>query len=205
MNQDDLCLLLRGLTPVEWLARREAFYARAFGPLRQPAVYHFEDDGHPHIDVYVIAPTPARPHLTLVTGGMADRAQPVRPSIPPRIEILTYTEAGEADLSRLAIILRELASLPFLHGVHLAPGVLVRGSRPILSGSTLSHAALTADVTPAEPFLVDGGEEVRFLLVEFVAESELAHGVAHGGDRLAALLREKDVSPVLRPARPAVV
>jgi len=138
MKKDDLLELLRRLPPADWLRRRETFYEKAFGPLRQPAVFHFEDDGDPHVDVYVIASTESRPHLTLVTGGLADRAQPgprdgdpVAKLFPRGIELVTYAEANETQLTRLALILRELSSLPLLFGVTLAPGVLVRGSRPI--------------------------------------------------------------------------
>ena len=34
----------------KWLLRRERFYETALGPMRQPAVYHFDDDHDPHID-----------------------------------------------------------------------------------------------------------------------------------------------------------
>jgi len=60
-------------------------------------------------------------------------------------------------------------------------------------------------VTPKDPFLVDGGEEVRFLLVEFVTETELRHGVEHGGDDLADVLREMGVPKVLHPERLSVL
>jgi hypothetical protein len=180
--------------------------------MRQPGVFHFEDDGNPHIDVYVIDKTERRPHLTLVTGGMADRACPgprdgdaVANPPPKRIELMTHAEADETQITRLALILRELASLPFGFGVTLAPGALVRGSRPVFPGATLRHAVITADVTPPEPFLVDGGEEVRFLLVEFVTENEFRHGVAHGGEDLVDVLREMGVPKVLRPTRLTVL
>ena len=76
MNEDRLPGTLRGAAPVEWVLRREAFFERAFGPMRQPGVYHFEDDRNPHIDVYTLSRTKDRPFETLITGGMADRPQP---------------------------------------------------------------------------------------------------------------------------------
>ncbi|MCU0724746.1 MAG: suppressor of fused domain protein [Planctomycetes bacterium] len=180
-----------------WLLRRERFYEHGLAPMRQPAVYHFDDDHDPHIDVYALARTPQRPFETLITGGLADRPQPgVRAGegFPRRVELLLRTPAAE---EWAVLILREIASLPFAFDLRLAPGVIIRGSRAVRPGSTLCHGLLGPAGEPGlDGFTVDG-EPVAFLLLELVTEAELVRGVREGGLALLAALREHKVDPVV--------
>lgn len=193
------------LVDARWLLRRERFYERGVAPMRQPAVYHFEDDHDPHIDVYALSRTEARPFETLITGGLADRPQPgVKPGgeDPRRVELLLR-------MPRIAhwaaLALREVASLPFAHGVPLAPGLLIRGNRAIRPGSSLRHGLLgPADEPGLDGFTVDG-EAVTFLLLELVTEKEHAFGLREGGEALLGVLRERDVSPLLQLRRPSAL
>jgi hypothetical protein len=188
-----------------WIRRRELIYERALGPLRQPAVYHWDDDGNPHIDVYVIARADGRPYETLVTGGMSDRVQPgvaAGDGLPRRVELMLKLPQA-ADWA--AMVLREIASLPFLFGVRLSAGVLVRGSRPVRPGATVRHVLLGPAEEPGlADFSVDG-EAVEFLLAQPVTEAELRHGVARGGRGLLRLLRRRGVGPVCDPDRASIL
>ncbi|MHC4861941.1 MAG: suppressor of fused domain protein, partial [Planctomycetota bacterium] len=125
-----------------WIRRRERFYAGALGPMREPAVYHWDDDGDPHVDVYIIGRSRSRPFETLITGGLADRPQPGVPILsdrPRRVEVLL--RIGRAE-DWAAMILREISTLPFLFGLALEEEGLIQGSRPIRPGSDLRHALL---------------------------------------------------------------
>ena len=196
---------LTSMLDAPWMRRRESFYERALGPMRQPAVYHWEDDGNPHVDVYAIGRSASRPFETLITGGMADRPQPgVRAGedLPRRVELVMKIDKGE---HWAAMVLRELASLPFLFGVRLSAGAMVRGSRPVQPESNLRHAVLgPAGETGLDGFTVDG-EAVTFLLVHLVTEAELERGVEAGGGALLSLLAERSVSPVVDVGRSSVV
>jgi hypothetical protein len=193
------------LLDARWLQRRERFYERGAAPMRQPAVYHFDDDRNPHIDVYTLSRTKDRPFETLITGGMADRPQPgvkAGGELPRRVEALLRVPGAE---EWAVLILREIASLPFAFGLRLSAGVLIRGSRPVRPGSTLCHALLGPAGEPGlDGFTVDG-EPVTFLLVELVTETELAFAVRHGGTSLLDELRRKGVDPVVDLNRASAV
>jgi len=191
---------------VAWLKRREDFYGKAFGPIQQPGIFHWFDDGDPHIDVYVLTPHKRKGETLLITGGMSDRTQPgvsqVDAGAPPRVEILTHVSAKMSGdgLKCVVFALRELASLPFSFGVKIADGTLVKGSRPIMPGSSLWHAAITAEVLPPGSFSVDG-TRVRFMTVEFLTPQELNWAVDAGGSAVFRHLRDHRVSAVLDPQR----
>ena len=188
-----------------WISRRERFYERAIGPLRQPGVFHWDDDDNPHIDVYAHGPTPARPHQTMVTGGMADRPLPGVPAgsaTDRRVELIV-------DLPRsgdwLAIILREIAGVPFRYHAVLTEGTLIMGGRPIRPGSALRHAVLAnAERAALSGFVVEG-EFVRFLAVLFITDEELHYGRSMGGPALIRMLRNAGVAEVLDVDRESVV
>jgi len=188
-----------------WILRRERFYERAIGPLRQPAVYHWQDDNDPHIDVYVLGPTPDRRNETMVTGGMADRPMPgVRAGGPTarRIELLV-------DLHRpgdwLAVILREIAGLPFRHGAVYGEGTLIEGAGPIRLGSELCHAVLArSDRETLGDFVVEG-EIVHFLSVLFISDEELHYARSMGGAALLRMLENAGVGRLLEVGRESVL
>ena len=185
-----------------WIRRREEFYVRALGPMREPAVYHWDDDGDPHIDVYVIGRSRKRPYETLVTGGLADRPQPglaVPSARPRRVEVLVRMKRAE---DWAAQILREIACLPFAFGLSLDEGGMIRGSRPIVPGSVLEHVVLARADEEAglAGFLVEG-EEVAFLRPVFITADEFDLGLAVGPDRLLALLARHGADSVLDARR----
>lgn len=156
-----------------WLRRRERFYARALGPPREPAVYHWEDDLDPHIDVYAHRGTPARSDEVLITGGMSDRAMPgstAVPAWPRRVELLVRMRRTE---DWAAALLREIAAMPFRHELPLRAGAVIEGSREIRPGSLLRHAMLVSATAEEglDGFLVEG-ERVEFLAVVFLTEPE---------------------------------
>jgi Suppressor of fused protein (SUFU) len=188
-----------------WILRRERFYTRAIGPMRQPAVYHWMDDNNPHIDVYVLGRSPGRHHETMVTGGMADRPMP---GVPPgcrtarRVELLVDLPRAE---DRVAMILREIASLPFNFGYVFEEGALIEGSGPILPGSRLSHAVLARRKSDSlDGFLVEG-ENVSFLSVLFISDEELRFGREHGGVALLGELERAGLSETLRVERESLI
>jgi hypothetical protein len=188
-----------------WLRRREEFYERALGPLRQPAVYHFEDGFDPHVDVYVIGRTATRPHETMITGGMADRPLPgVSPGAesPRRVELVLPLPKAE---DWAALILREIAALPFLTGEPIGPGHLIQGSRTIRPDSLLRHVLLvSAEEESLSGFVVEG-EIVRFLRPCFITEEEHEYATRAGPDALLRKLLAAGASPVLDTARPSLV
>lgn len=187
-----------------WIQRRERFYEKVLGPILTPGVYHWDDDHNPHVDVYVIGGSEGRTHQTLITGGLADRPQP---GIPPealrprRVELLAGFVSAEAWG---AMILREIAALPFLAGMVLGDGMLIRGSRPIQGDSLLSHALLTRAEDPNLSGFVHCGEEVCFLRILFITEHELQRGVEEGGHALLRVLRKNGVGDVTDLHRPCI-
>ena len=156
-----------------WIRRRERFYERAIGPLVQPAVYHWQDDNDPHIDVYVLGPSPECRQETMITGGMADRPMPGMQAgkrIARRVELMVDTPLAAGWL---AVLLREIASVPFRYGITLLEGTLIEGTNPIRYGSVLRHAVLAdADRSGLDGFVVEG-EIVRFLSVLFISAEEM--------------------------------
>jgi hypothetical protein len=194
-------LMREYLSDARWMRRRERFYEKALGPMRQPGVYHWEDDHDPHIDVYVFGSSGERRHETLVTGGMADRPMPDVPAgngRPRRVEILLAVDRAE---DWAAMILREIASLPFTYGVALCEGALIEGARSIRPGSELKHAVLRrADEPGLDGFVVDG-DVVRFLEPVFVTEREFFLGISRGGPALLERLARAEVPRVLDPGR----
>lgn len=187
-----------------WIRRRERFYEWAIGPMHQPAVYHWEDDDDPHIDVYVLGATARRRHETMVTGGMADRPMPgVRAGteIPRRVELLVEVPHS-AD--RLAVILRQIAGVPFRYGVALTAGSLIMGTSPVRRGSALRHAILASCNREALRHFVVEGEIVEFLSVLFISDEELEYGRAMGGTALLRMLESAGVGRVLEVSRESV-
>jgi len=188
-----------------WIGRRERFYERTLGPPREPAVYHWDDDGDPHIDVYAYRGSAERPFETLVTGGMADRPMPgvVLDDDGParRIELLVRMERSE---DWAAILLREMAAVPFLVGRPLAPHALVLGNRPICAGSSLRHALLVDAEEPGLGGFIVEGEEVRFLSLCFVTEEEYMQALRRGPAWLEERLRRTGATRILDPKRPSV-
>jgi len=189
----------------EWLRRRERFYETALGPMRQPAVYHFDDDHDPHIDVYVIGRTATRAHETLVTGGMADRPMPGVPAgngVPRRVELILPMPRA---LDWAALILREIASLPFVERMRLEDGVLIPGSRTITDGSDLRHALVTESHDPnLNDFIVEG-EAVRFLQPVFLTEEEYTEGMEGRLSSIRPRLEEAGAFGALDVRRRSVV
>lgn len=187
-----------------WIRRRERFYEKALGPIRQPGVYHWDDDHNPHVDVYVFGASEGRAHEILITGGLADRPLPgVPPDAlrPRRVELL----AGFVSAKPWgAMILREIAALPFLAGMVLGDGMLIRGSRSIHGDSQLSHALLTRAEEPALSGFVVEGEEVCFLRILFITERELDRGVEEGGHALLTALKKNGVEDVTDLYRPCI-
>jgi hypothetical protein len=106
-----------------------------------------------------------------------------------------------------ALVLREIASLPFEFGVLLAPGGLVEGSREVRPGSLLRHALLlpAAEEESLSAFTV-AGERVSFLRPVFLTEEEFRFAVANDVERIAGMLDrageslivDADRRPVLR-------
>jgi hypothetical protein len=188
-----------------WVRRRELFYERAIGPLRQPAVYHWQDDNHPHIDVYALAASAGRPHETMVTGGMADRPMPgVRAGreTARRIELMVDVPLAT---DWMAVILREIAGVPFRYGTVLTEGTLIEGTTPIRSGSALRHAVLADTGRGALDGFVVEGEIVRFLSVLFITAEELRYACAMGSPALLRLLEGAGVGRVLQVGREGVL
>ncbi len=188
-----------------WILRRERFYERAIGPMRQPAVYHWQDDNDPHIDVYVLGSKPDRTIETMVTGGMADRPMPgvkAGGRTARRVELLV-------DLPRsadwLAVILREIADVPFRYGVIFTEGTLIEGASPIRPGSELRHAVLArSDWETLGHFVVEG-EIVSFLSVLFISDEELHFARAMGGTALLRMLESAGLGRVLEVGRKSVL
>ncbi len=202
-DSEDLFAVLTG--DAAWLLRRERFYERAIGPLRQPGVYHWEDDNNPHIDVYVLGSSPGRRHETMITGGMADRPMPglrAGGPTPRRVELLV-------DLPRaadwMAVILREIAGVPFLYRETFREGTLIEGKAAICRGSILCHAVLAPAGREALQGFVVEGEAVRFLSVLFITDEELHYGRAMGGPALIRLLRGAGGGGLLRVERKSVL
>ncbi len=188
-----------------WILRRERFYERAIGPMRQPAVYHWEDDNNPHIDVYVLGASPGRPHQTMVTGGMADRPMPglrAGKRVSRRVELIVdLPRAGDW----LAMILRDIAGVPFQYGTFFEEGTLIQGTTSIRPGSALRHAVLAnAEHEALQGFVVEG-EIVRFLSVVFISDEELHFGRSVGGPALVQLIRNAGMGGVLEEARESVL
>lgn len=188
-----------------WLERRERFYSRVLGPPREPAVYHWDDGLDPHIDVYVHRGTARRPGEVLITGGMSDRTMPRVPcgeDLPRRVEVLVRMDRAEDWAANL---LREIAVLPFRHGMPLRAGAVVEGSREIRPGSALRHALLVS-ATAEEGlggFVVEG-ESVEFLAAVFLTEDEFRATFERGPVEVFRRLRAAGAVR-LDPGRPSVL
>lgn len=189
----------------EWILRRERFYLKTLGSTRGPKIFHWNDGLDPHIDIYALGAGPGRMNELLITGGMADRPLPGVPRggpIPRRIELVFEIPVVE---DWAPAVLREIATLPFVHGTILAEGGLICGSRPIRKGSWLRHAVLGPAGIPAlDDFLVEG-EPVSFLRAHFITEREFQYGKDEGGIRLLERLEKAGVGNILSYGRRSVV
>lgn len=188
-----------------WIRRRERFYARALGPLRQPGVYHWYDDGNPHIDVYAFARSGERPYETLVTGGMADRPLPGVPlgrGRPRRVELVLRAPRVE---DWMAEVLREVAAFPFLPVSGFGEGTMVEGARSLCPGSPLEHAILLDAREPGLDGFIVEGETVAFLSPCFITRREFRFARRHGARRLAERLSRAGVRRLLDKGRKSIL
>ena len=188
------------------MARREAHYRRALGPVREPGVYHFDDGGDPHVDVYVHGRTRARPYETMITAGLADRRMPGVPldlPVPHRVEILV--KLRHAD-DWAAIVLRQMSQLPFEFGLPLSGGLMIEGDRPVCEGSRLRHVFLLPAVEEARlrGFRVEG-EPVSFLRLILLTQSEFEYARRFGPFAIAEALHRGGEALLVDPGRGAVV
>jgi hypothetical protein len=188
------------------MARREAHYRRALGPVCEPGVYHFEDDGDPHVDVYVHGRTRVRPFETMITGGLADRRMPGVPPdlpLPRRVEILVKLRKA-ADWA--AVVLRQLSQIPFEFGFPLAGGLMIEGDRPVCKGSRLRHVFLLPAVEEVRlRGLLVRGEPVSFLRLLLLTQSELDFTYQHGPFAIAEALHRAGQAILVDPRRESVV
>ena len=105
----------------------------------------------------------------------------------------------------LAMILREIAGVPFQYGAFFEDGTLIEGTQPIRPDSVLRHAVLANSERGAlEGFVVEG-EIVRFLSVLFISDEELHFGRAVGGPALVQLIRKAGMGGLLEVARESVL
>jgi len=188
------------------MARREAHYRRALGPVREPGVYHFEGGGDPHVDVYVHGRTRARPYETMITGGLADRPMPGVPPdlpMPDRVEVLVKLRHA-ADWA--AIVLRQMSRVPFDVGLPLAGGLMIEGDRPVCENSRLRHVFLLPAVE--EPRLRGfrvSGEPVSFLRLLLLTQSEFDYTCRFGPFEIAEVLHRAGEAILVDPGRDSLV
>ena len=186
------------------LSAREAHYSRFFGELTNP-VWHSTDNKSPHIDVYQFAPNRERDFWTLVTGGMSDLRQPALRTSPgehaPRAELLMYVREPKPWMLN---VLKGLAEMPFDDDTFLYWGHTVPNGKPM----TVEPSHLTSFFFD-QPYLEDpqvgdltiDGDDVVFLWLRPITESERAYAIDHGGRALSDLFTSLDADRVVDEQR----
>jgi hypothetical protein len=204
----ELLLELAEQGAAERRASREAHYARMFGRCSPPAWYS-TDGKSPHVDVYQFPPGGARRCWTLVTGGMSDLRQPALlldcDDIAPRAELLMYVREPKPWM---VSALKAMAAMPFDASTFLYWGHTVPNGQPM----TVEPSELTSFFLDhphfEDPELLDltiDGDEVSFLWLRPITESERAYAIQCGSQRLSELFAALDADPVVDERRGSFV
>ncbi len=186
------------------IAIREDHFVKHFGPLVEPNMQS-TDDTTPHIDIYRFGPNNDRSYWTLITGGMSDQEQFIPRGHPDHItkrtEVLMYVHEPRPWMFQ---VVKELALIPFeqrtyLHWWHSAP--------INIEDSQLAHAFFLPPYFESEEFdsLVIEDDDVSFLWMVPITESELQYKLRYGGQALEELFSNCEIDPVLNENRASVI
>jgi hypothetical protein len=173
-----------------------------------------------HIDIHVVAPTPARNYYTLVTTGMSDRPMNVPKgmenfshlelflSLPPTWPMDEKAAPFKDERNYWPIrLLKILARLPHEYDTWLGlHHTMPNGDPPApwADNTRLSGAMITIPhLVPAEFASVEvrPGKKVWFLAVTPLHPEEMVFKLKKGGEALDALLEKEGVTELLDPQR----
>jgi hypothetical protein len=187
-------------------------------------VLHEKESSLVHIDVYVVLPSTSRPHYTLLTSGMSDRAMEVQRGVPtsalaevclclPKEWPIGQKDMGWATPEFFWPIksLKSVARYPHLHKTWLSPGHTI-GS--IQHPDPLDPAGRFAGLILLDPLTFPEGAEqvntaegrgIRYLAVIPLLDDELALKLERGAEALDNLLKAAEVTELLNPNRKSAI
>ena len=201
-----------------WREALEAHLRAYLGPCA--TVYHEIVSTTVHLDLYIYAPTEARPYFTIVTSGISARPLHVPEGAEEfgRLELMLYLPAdwnfdfkagGEAAWWPFRL-LKFLGRFVHEYRTFLAPGHTVAESdppEPYMNNTLLSMALLLSPVLEEEGFdqLAIEGTPCRFLWVWPITNDEGRLKIKVGLQALLGRLVDAGVSPIIDPSRPCAV
>ncbi|WP_446214993.1 suppressor of fused domain protein [Micromonospora sp. IBHARD004] len=191
-----------------------------FGPIA--FVWHELASDLVHVDVHVVAPTPARPFHTLVTSGMSDLPMAVPPAagVSPYAELMLClppdwpltAEAFRDDSAYWPIrLLKTVARLPHEYHTWIGEWHSVPNgdpAEPYAPDTPFVGVAVTPMLRCAPDARVvttGAGKEISLLALVPLHPAEVRLKLAEGTDALLEAFDRVAVSELFDPARPSSV
>ena len=200
----------------EFIEQISSHIEQHLGPIE--TVFHEIVSDTVHIDVHVVRPTEAVPHIRLVTSGMSDlpMTTPDDPEVPKHLELLMTLPAHwqldqesfeNEDWYWPVRLLKTLARLPHKHQTWLGWAHTVPNGdppEPYASNTKLCGAIVLPSITVPDSFHelnIPGHKSITFYSIVPLYESEMNLKLRLGSDALTKLFDRKGVTDVVDIAR----
>jgi hypothetical protein len=178
-------------------------------------VYHELISPHVHVDIHIVMPSQARPAITLVTSGMAERPMAdgshaeLMLVLPPTWPTPGSPAFGEQSATWPYVMLQELAWLPHAFDTTLGEGHTVPNgdpAQPYAPDTCLCGALIARPLVQPDGFaeLRVGEREIEIFAVIPLHADEMDLKLAKGTVALYDLLDEALVTEILDVGRPSV-